>query len=133
MENGITYGACVLMLSSQTTLTKSYTTLAEKCSHLPDAAPPFLRTVRQTPRKLKAMFAAVFWAFLDANKLRSRSLYCRLVKGGRLATKSFMSSARFCRRIHAQNRSTGLKSGDLGGICYRFTFATRCASLDSEA
>ena len=47
-----------------------------------------------------------------------RAVYCWRVRTGRPATQSARSIDRNARLIHAQNFSTGLRSGDSGGMCH---------------
>ena len=52
-----------------------------------------------------------------------RAVYCWRVRTGRPATQSARSIDRNARLIHAQNFSTGLRSGDSGGMCHSRIFA----------
>ena len=97
------------------------------------AAPLFFTTSTHVFRKLLTMFRAAVCALTVRNIRRTRSFRPLFCTGGRPASRSARSFCRNHRLTQDQHFSTGLKSGDLGGICQRVTRARRCAALLSGA
>ena len=85
------------------------------------AAPLFFCTCLHVFRRPATRLLATALLFCWATTKRTLALSPALSTGGRFSIKSrkSMTSSRFLK--YAQNRSTGFKSGDLGGICHKCT------------
>ena len=89
------------------------------------------RSSLQTRFRPKAQFADTFCMYLLCKTRFTRSTYARFPRTGFFATASAKSILRSLLRRLDQTRSTGLRPGDLAGMCQSFT--PQALSADLEA
>ena len=103
--------------------------LQRRTPHPRVAAPRFRITSWQVLRRLAKVDFATRFARLERSISRTRAFRAVFCKGGRFARRSAKSFSLKRARSHAQNFSTGLRSGERGGNCHKRTRARRCAAL----
>ena len=86
-----------------------------------EAAPLLATTCLQTRLKPRAMIDATCCALLDLSSFFTLSVYTNFPGTTRRARRSAISRARISFLTHAQNFSTGFRSGDLAGIVHSFS------------
>ena len=100
---------------------------------LPVAAPFFFKTARQTFFMSLGRLLATSCAIFVRTTRGARVLHSSFDMAGRFATASARSMRRSFLCSHTQDRSTGMRSGDFGGIFHNATPALACAAFDTFA